>query len=314
MKAHKVAMLGALAILQGCGVSSDVNLVKNGVMDFNKTLTVGEALDNWKECAEKSWEEFKTENGMHVVQFTCNTKNVAHFIQQLKEIVRNECEAMSCAAIDVTKMERVFQWSINKDETFQMSHGSLTIVWKDGRTKQITSENPQSMLEDVYANKVTFDSSTKIDKAIAMNLLTGYYSLQYAEAQGGNSPSPKDNPPTINSDVTVDPQNISAQYVHSTYEENSKEKRLSLTVAEPNQEGLVKLNISVGAENCDGEIEGLATLEKNELILAKRESDDEETCNISVKLDDQKAVISEQGCSSYHGALCSFEGILNKNN
>ena len=62
MKNKKTILVSALALsLTGCG--GNIDLVKDGTIDFNKSITVGQSLDNWNSCEERSWDEFTTDNG-----------------------------------------------------------------------------------------------------------------------------------------------------------------------------------------------------------------------------------------------------------
>ncbi len=62
-------MLGVIAmVITGC--SNEIDLVKDGTMSFDKSLTIGEAFDNWSNCIEQDWEIIETDNGKKVVQFT----------------------------------------------------------------------------------------------------------------------------------------------------------------------------------------------------------------------------------------------------
>ena len=40
-------------MITGCGNNTD--LVKDGIMNFNKTITVGNAFDNWNDCKNSEW-------------------------------------------------------------------------------------------------------------------------------------------------------------------------------------------------------------------------------------------------------------------
>jgi ABC-type metal ion transport system substrate-binding protein len=62
-----------IVLFTGCEDSS-ISQVKNGVLAFNKKITVGEALDNWDNCYKRDWETFETKNGIKVVNFKCYTK------------------------------------------------------------------------------------------------------------------------------------------------------------------------------------------------------------------------------------------------
>lgn len=62
--AAAILVVWQLAIWAIWGNKNNTNLVRNGVMKFNQTLTIGEAFDNWGDCANKAWKEFKTDNGI----------------------------------------------------------------------------------------------------------------------------------------------------------------------------------------------------------------------------------------------------------
>jgi len=65
-------LVAAIVLLFGLnGCANDIDNVKDGVMDFDKTLTVGEAFDNWKACNKSQWNSFETDNGIKVVEFKC---------------------------------------------------------------------------------------------------------------------------------------------------------------------------------------------------------------------------------------------------
>lgn len=154
----KIKYLAAIAFLvatlQGCGSPSDTELVKNGIMQFNKTLTVGEAFDRWSECQSRKWEEFKSDNGQRVVQFTCSAKNVTAFMNKAKSILTNESKYDH---FNLTEVVETFQWTINKDDTFQLQHVGTTWKWADGKTKEV--DGNAQMLKSVYSNENTFDMS-----------------------------------------------------------------------------------------------------------------------------------------------------------
>ncbi len=63
--------IGSALFFSGCS-DKKVTEVKNGVLDFNKTLTIGKAFDNYKYCKDVKWKSSKTDNGKAFVQVTCN--------------------------------------------------------------------------------------------------------------------------------------------------------------------------------------------------------------------------------------------------
>lgn len=168
-----------IAALAGCG--SDVDLVKKGIMDFNKTTTVGQALDNWSSCEKKEWESFETDNGMTVVQFTCHHK-IMEYMKKAKSLLSQE-EQPKASYMDVVSDTQTFQFTINKDETFQISNVQTEFVWADG-TKSESSQKPVEQLEAAYNNKVDFDQSEL--NIISANVMSRMFQISKAMGTQGS--------------------------------------------------------------------------------------------------------------------------------
>ncbi len=115
-------------------VKNDVELVKNGVLDYDKSITVGEAFNNWKVCKENiEWKAFQTENKRRIVQFSCDKKD------------------------NTGTRLIVFQFKINKDDTFDLSYIGEEYIDTDGiKTTANSSEPSRSSLKYVYDNSPWF--------------------------------------------------------------------------------------------------------------------------------------------------------------
>jgi hypothetical protein len=79
--------------------------------------------------------------------------------------------------------------------------------------------------------------------------------------------------------------------------------------------GDVAADLTVGSPRCSGRITGLGKLEGNVLTLRPFKIEAGEACTIKITFDhgEKKAKVSEEGCSYYHGAECTFEGPVTKN-
>ena len=151
MKKVLFAIPLALA-LTGCG--SDIDLVKGGVMEFNQTTTLGKALDNWESCESREWEEFETDNGIKVVQFTCQHK-ISQYMSKAKSLLSEEKQAKA-KHLDIASNIQTFQFTINQGDTFQLDNVQDKITWQDGTSFE-DSQNPVEQLETAYANNLNFD-------------------------------------------------------------------------------------------------------------------------------------------------------------
>jgi len=161
MKKILLALPFAL-ILSGCG--SDVDLVKDGVMDFNQTTTLGQALDNWKSCKETNWEFFETDNGVTVVQFTCNHK-VSDFIAKAKSFLSKK-DLEEAPYLDILSSVDTFQFTLNQDDSFQIDNVQVETAWEDG-TKINDSRDSIERLETAYENELTFNINLLQNKLAA---------------------------------------------------------------------------------------------------------------------------------------------------
>jgi len=121
-------LLTVVILFSGCSEDSvnlsNIEKVKNGVMNFDKSITIGQAFDNWNSCKNKEWNEFTTDNQKQIVKFTCKINN-----------------------LDCT-----IQWAINLDNTITIIYAKLLKTKKDGQVlEKIVTTN--QLLKAIYANK-----------------------------------------------------------------------------------------------------------------------------------------------------------------
>lgn len=130
--------LATIISLAGCG---NVSLVKDGTLEFDKSLTVGQAFDNYKYFKSVDWEEITTDNGKKVVQVSAMVDFDAH--PSGEEWKKN-----------IKDMKYIFQFTINQDDTFKISYVGIEANGIDGEKKSLDANNFQLMqnLKEVYAN------------------------------------------------------------------------------------------------------------------------------------------------------------------
>lgn len=158
MKKIKLIVVGLFLLFFVTGCSDNTDLVKNGIMNFNKTITVGEAFDNWNDCENSEWKSFETDNNTPVVEFKCEKKDVVEFMNKSKSFLSKK-EQEKASYLDVKSNTQIFQWTINKDDTFQIDNVQVETVWSDGK-KFSDSQKPMEQLESVYNNELTWDTSS----------------------------------------------------------------------------------------------------------------------------------------------------------
>lgn len=64
--------LACLALI-GCG-DSNIDIVKKATLSQNKTMTIGDAIDSFKECESVKWED-TSKNKQNIVTVTCKIKS-----------------------------------------------------------------------------------------------------------------------------------------------------------------------------------------------------------------------------------------------
>lgn len=52
----------------------NISMIKNGVLNFDNSITLGMAIDNYKYCNEVKWKSFKSDNGRNLVSAYCDYK------------------------------------------------------------------------------------------------------------------------------------------------------------------------------------------------------------------------------------------------
>ncbi len=125
--------------------NSEMSLVKKGVLEFDKSLTVGQAFDNYKYFKETKWEVITTENGKKIVQVTGDF-DVSKFSEPYKSNVKN--------------MYAKFQFQINQDKTFDLGWCGVGGERNDGsKLEPETNANTLeciSSMKEIYDNKCPF--------------------------------------------------------------------------------------------------------------------------------------------------------------
>ena len=175
------SVLSVIIGFTGCG--SDIDTVKDGVLNFNKTTTVGQALDNNKNCESKEWSTFETDSGIKVVNFTCNVANVKEYIESIKDDLGTlEPKWKNIDNIKHLKLKsriKIYQFTINKDDTFQANSVTEKYIWKDG-TVYTRNLNINQALENAYKSNMTYKINNKLSGQsayITQRTLSGLYIL-----------------------------------------------------------------------------------------------------------------------------------------
>lgn len=134
--------------------SSDIALVRSGVMTFNQTITLAQALDNWESCKKRSWEEFKTRNGTRVVQFICH-----HKFEQYMTTLKTRLSKKPQEHVDYLALKahiQTFSFTINVDDSYQLDSVKSEMIWRDGTSLLIAISDAEA-LNEAYNNMISYD-------------------------------------------------------------------------------------------------------------------------------------------------------------
>jgi len=107
------AIIGTLSwsIISTFTPEGKINLVKDGILDGFPSLMVGEAFDNYSYFSKRDWRSFTSTNGREVVEFK-------------GQLDRGMMDATGME--EVMEAYLVVQFVINKDDSFQIVHASLS--------------------------------------------------------------------------------------------------------------------------------------------------------------------------------------------
>ena len=134
-----------LSIFMITGCSNDVSTIKNGTLEFDKSITVGQAFDKYKYFSSTKWKSFSTDNGKKIVEVKGDFKN--EYLQHMKW----EDKFASASLI--------VQFTINKDDTFEISALAFDILTRNGDKKRedvgasLTKRQFNTFLKELYNNK-----------------------------------------------------------------------------------------------------------------------------------------------------------------
>lgn len=153
-------ILSSIVVLSSCK-DSDISLVKNGMLAFDKARAVGEVLHNWKSCKSKSWDEFESDDGFRVVEFSCEHKGATEFYSKVKSLLPKKKQSRA-NHLDIVSVRQTFQFIIDNYSSFEIDNVQQEIIWKDDRYSE-APQYPVDELKRAYNNYIAFNLS-KVNK------------------------------------------------------------------------------------------------------------------------------------------------------
>ena len=144
-------MLSFIAVLfLGCS-NNPIDVVKNGTLDIDKSVSIGNAFEGYKYFSDKRWKTFVDQQKRTIVEFSADLR------LDMQDIERNFGKFGSA---DPNRLEQIksivyiAQFKINKDELkkFNIAYSAIMITLKNGR-KGENIDRSGDILREIYNNK-----------------------------------------------------------------------------------------------------------------------------------------------------------------
>lgn len=158
--ARFVCYTSVLAFLfAGCSKPDPLNIVKNGALNFDKSVTVGNALDNYKYFGASKWNTFEDSQRRTIVEFRAPfllAKFVGAKIDQF-EITSEMLQGVRSKLRD-SEFTYVAQFKIGIDGTsFELAYSATKLVGTHPDTgKQVEKDVPDENFQElkrIYQNQ-----------------------------------------------------------------------------------------------------------------------------------------------------------------
>lgn len=169
MKLKSIALISiSTALLTACG-GGGIDTVKDGIINGYESLTVGQALDNYRYCTPGSqkWSSFKTENGMEIVQFTCQDSSLLESANRLMRKYANDETPLGIKKLDSVSLadaQNIFQFSLHKDgDGFELRYSGTLFTWKDNKKSE---ESNNQLFDTFYKNEDLMSQITNVPGGI----------------------------------------------------------------------------------------------------------------------------------------------------
>ena len=157
-------LLFQILILLGCTKTDPVNLVKSGVLEMDKSVNIGSALNHYAFFKSTSWKAVRDSQQRNIVIFEGALdidKYSGAKIEELELIVTPEMVQKGKAKLGDISFTFIAQFTINTDgKTFQLANSSHRMEGTTKDTKQKFSQDvpdPSNQIFSLYIYKNKLD-------------------------------------------------------------------------------------------------------------------------------------------------------------
>lgn len=161
-----------VAALAGCDTQTEsktsaspdsVATVKDGVLDLDKSTTVGRAFDGFRYFSTKTWTHTTTENGRKLVEVTGTVDLSKLTSEDIAAATANAFgPSANTAQSDATlrnaqrqlkSAQFVFRFVLNLDNTFELKEGKMILLRADGKSV-LTPVDGEYTLKEIYEGRL----------------------------------------------------------------------------------------------------------------------------------------------------------------
>ena len=185
MKTHQIIPLAFAAVFSFASASAQapaepaadspsVQSVKGGILEFDKSVTLGQAFDGYRHFTAKVWTPTTAANGRKIVE-AAGTINFAKLTPKdyaaataamtgvPAELLGGNAEIQGEGAAAVRNIQAafkgaqiVFQFVLNLDDTFELKGGKINLVMADNRVAPVpmSEEEAPAALKDIYEGRL----------------------------------------------------------------------------------------------------------------------------------------------------------------
>lgn len=146
-RAAGIASVCAALLLSSCSsLNPDIRAVKDTVIEENHAFfTVGRVLDFYPDCLDTRWDAYKDPKGHRWVHYTCSSKSVRDFRDQVREELKRERAEGDAyrrhaeQALDFTEgdLDLTFRL-LGESDAWKLASTRFEFTWPDGRTARVT--------------------------------------------------------------------------------------------------------------------------------------------------------------------------------
>ncbi|NDV24722.1 hypothetical protein [Desulfovibrio sp. JC022] len=151
-----------------CSCTKDeISIVKNGRMNFDQTVTLGDVLDNCKGLENRKWTKFETDLKRKVVDFTAEIPVKIDSLTANTPLTTPEIDVLKKVITGPDPIFRLtLQFQIKQNDSFQLTYAGITLkpnifigdivlpdAYKAFVDKGQTYPDPSYLLKQLYQNQ-----------------------------------------------------------------------------------------------------------------------------------------------------------------